>query len=213
MKTAAAVGNMVCDGCAAEATAILGMADCANDDRVAAVVNYGAAEAGTGAPCVSTEDATRDLPKSFGWGIAVDWPELEAAGAIRTPPPRNRKFADSPLEGDGFEPSVPRLGDLSYHAGSRLRDEIVGPENDRCAVGRAFGSAIPGGTVNSFGRQRANCVIDPPSFASLGASSKVASIAPSNTQAAPASPPARAVSQIHDRNGCCRSFDRCSRLS
>jgi hypothetical protein len=122
-------------------------------------------------------------------------------------------FADSPLEGDGFEPSVPRLGDLSYHAGSRLRDEILGPENDRCAVGRAFGSAIPGGTVNSFGRQRANCVIDPPSFASLGASSKVASIAPSNTQAAPASPPARAVSQIHDRNGCCRSFDRCSRLS
>ena len=93
---------------------------------------------------------------------------------------------DSPLEGDGFEPSVPRLGDLSYHAGSRLRDEILGPENDRCAVGRAFGSAIPGGTVNSFGQQRAKCVIDPASFAGLGASSKVAPIAPSNTRAAPA---------------------------
>jgi hypothetical protein len=27
---------------------------------------------------------------------------------------RNRKFADSPLEGAGFEPSVPRLGPLGY---------------------------------------------------------------------------------------------------
>jgi hypothetical protein len=29
------------------------------------------------------------------------WPQI-------TPALRNRKFADSPLEGDGFEPSVPR---------------------------------------------------------------------------------------------------------
>src|SRR5215472_15072861 len=39
------------------------------------------------------------------------------------PPLRDRKFADSSLEGDGFEPSVPRHGELMKFALTPCRSE------------------------------------------------------------------------------------------
>src|SRR5213080_3933210 len=48
--------------------------------------------------------ATRDLLKSFGWGIAA----LHRLMQRRSCHPRRPPHSISPLEGDGFEPSVPR---------------------------------------------------------------------------------------------------------
>jgi len=45
-------------------------------------------------------------------GSPVRRPQAAGAATAQTadaaPPPRNRWFVDSPLEGDGFEPMVPR---------------------------------------------------------------------------------------------------------
>src|SRR5215813_8175016 len=46
------------------------------------------------------------------------------APAPRAHPLRYRKFADSPLEGDGFEPSVPRHGELMKFALTPCRREL-----------------------------------------------------------------------------------------
>ena len=50
--------------------------------------------------------------------------------ARRSPPFRDRKFADSPLEGDGFEPSVPRQRTLFETAPFELAFP-TGRERDR----------------------------------------------------------------------------------
>src|SRR5439155_9414604 len=51
--------------------------------------------------------ATRDLLKSFGWGIGA-LHRLDAA--TKLPFPRRPPHSISPLEGTGFEPSVPPSG-------------------------------------------------------------------------------------------------------
>src|SRR5258708_2469565 len=53
---------------------------------------------------LSWSKATRDLLKSLGWGIRA----LHQLGtATMVPSPRRLPHTISPLEGDGFEPSVP----------------------------------------------------------------------------------------------------------
>src|SRR5216683_5677842 len=56
---------------------------------------------------LSWSKATRDLLKSFGWGIRA-LHQLDAATMV--PSPRRLPHTISPVEGDGFEPSVPRGG-------------------------------------------------------------------------------------------------------
>src|SRR5437899_8281595 len=53
---------------------------------------------------LSWSRATRDLLKSFGWGIRA-LHQLDAATMV--PFPRRLPHTISPLEGDGFEPSAP----------------------------------------------------------------------------------------------------------
>src|SRR5712671_5703171 len=54
---------------------------------------------------LSWSRATRDLLKSFGWGIRA-LHQLDAATMV--PSPRRLPHTISPLEEEGFEPSVPR---------------------------------------------------------------------------------------------------------
>src|ERR1700694_3672643 len=58
---------------------------------------------------LSWSRATRDLLKSFGWGIRA-LHQLDAATMV--PSPRRLPHTISPLEGGGFEPSVPLYGEL-----------------------------------------------------------------------------------------------------
>src|SRR5258707_5922617 len=60
---------------------------------------------------LSWSKATRDLLKSFGWGIRA-LHQLDAATMV--PSPRRLPHTISPLEEAGFEPSAPRVmgGDL-----------------------------------------------------------------------------------------------------
>src|SRR5262249_50096999 len=51
--------------------------------------------------------ATRDLLKSFGWGIAA---LHRLVAATKLPSSRRPSHSISPLEGAGFEPSVPPRG-------------------------------------------------------------------------------------------------------
>src|SRR6266481_6428288 len=62
---------------------------------------------------LSWSKATRDLLKSFGWGIRA-LHQLDAATMV--PSPRRLPHTISPLEGTGFELSVPREIGLGYEA-------------------------------------------------------------------------------------------------
>src|ERR1700730_2235694 len=53
---------------------------------------------------LSWSKATRDLLKSFGWGIRA---LHQLVAATMVPSPRRLPHTISPLEGSGFEPSVP----------------------------------------------------------------------------------------------------------
>src|ERR1700749_3532800 len=53
---------------------------------------------------LSWSRATRDLLKSFGWGIRA---LHQLATATRVASPRRLPHTISPLEGSGFEPTVP----------------------------------------------------------------------------------------------------------
>src|SRR3981081_1542848 len=69
---------------------------------------------------LSWSRATRDLLKSFGWGIRA-LHQLDAATMV--PSPRRLPHTISPLQGAGLEPSVPRQMDLcKYWVSSRIRD-------------------------------------------------------------------------------------------
>src|SRR5215472_17643263 len=65
--------------------------------------------------------ATRDLLKSFGWGIAA-LHRLDAA--TKLPRPRRPSHSISPLEGDGFELSVPR-SDPTANSAAAAPDSAV----------------------------------------------------------------------------------------
>jgi hypothetical protein len=92
---------------------------------------------------LSWSRATRDLLKSFGWGIGalhrlatatmVPSPRrlphsISGSHPRATPPAATRFVADSALEGDGFEPSVPRLrrnsARLAGRDATRVRNTI-----------------------------------------------------------------------------------------
>src|SRR6266851_6706595 len=60
---------------------------------------------------LSWSKATRDLLKSFGWGIRA-LHQLDAATMV--PSPRRLPHTISPLEGAGFEPSVPLAKELLF---------------------------------------------------------------------------------------------------
>src|SRR6202171_4440911 len=57
---------------------------------------------------LSWSRATRDLLKSFGWGIKA---LHQLVAATMVPSPRRLPHTISPLEREGFEPSVPRERD------------------------------------------------------------------------------------------------------
>src|ERR1700731_1735521 len=65
---------------------------------------------------LSWSRATRDLLKSFGWGIRA---LHQLATATMVPFPRRLPHTISPLEGGGFEPSVPRKRDNVFRACAR----------------------------------------------------------------------------------------------
>src|SRR6202048_1049499 len=58
---------------------------------------------------LSWSRATRDLLKSFGWGIRA---LHQVVAATMVPSPRSLPHTISPLEEAGFEPSVPLYGEL-----------------------------------------------------------------------------------------------------
>ena len=64
---------------------------------------------------------------------------VHRASAQKLSPVRNRKFADSPLEGDGFEPSVPGRIPARCELAVARRHRLAG-DNDDSAVkaARAF---------------------------------------------------------------------------
>src|SRR6202043_2835093 len=68
---------------------------------------------------LSWSRATRDLLKSFGWGIRA---LHQLATATMVPFPRRLPHTISPLEGDGFEPSVPGTKEPVFIAEGELRD-------------------------------------------------------------------------------------------
>src|SRR6266478_6438862 len=85
---------------------------------------------------LSWSKATRDLLKSFGWGIRA-LHQLDAATMV--PSPRRLPHTISPLEGDGFEPSVPRKATDT--------DALKW----RCSVPRAIGTQT-GFAIGGFAR-------------------------------------------------------------
>src|ERR1700751_1819203 len=64
---------------------------------------------------LSWSRATRALLKSFGWGIRA---LHQLATATMVPSPRRLPHTISPLEGAGFEPSVPRQKDNAFRDSS-----------------------------------------------------------------------------------------------
>src|SRR5216684_6814510 len=78
---------------------------------------------------LSWSKATRDLLKSFGWGIRA-LHQLDAATMV--PSPRRLPHTISPLEGTGFEPSVPRPRSRTW--ASRERGLSVGTSGTRRGV-------------------------------------------------------------------------------
>src|ERR1700741_3992321 len=77
--------------------------------------------------------ATRDLLKSFGWGIAA----LHRLMQRRSCHPRRPPHSISPLEGTGFEPSVPRQEKWSMPSSS-----------DQTRIGRTL--TLRGGAESSL---------------------------------------------------------------
>src|SRR4030095_9624919 len=69
--------------------------------------------------------ATRDLLKSFGWGIAA----LHRLMQRRSCHPRRPPHSISPLEGTGFEPSVPRGNGPTLHVSVLFRSDFSVGEN------------------------------------------------------------------------------------
>src|SRR6202171_392308 len=70
---------------------------------------------------LSWSRATRDLLKSFGWGIRA---LHQLVTATMVPFPRRLPHTISPLEGGGFEPSVPLYGELAALGRVRREDDI-----------------------------------------------------------------------------------------
>jgi hypothetical protein len=70
---------------------------------------------------LSWSRATRDLLKSFGWGIRA---LHQLATATMVPFPRRLPHTISLLEGAGFEPSVPREGNYAHETASFDRYDI-----------------------------------------------------------------------------------------
>src|SRR5260370_5442963 len=68
---------------------------------------------------LSWSKATRDLLKSFGWGIGA---LHQLAAATMVPFPRRLPHTISPPEGGGFEPSVPGTKEPVFVAEGELRD-------------------------------------------------------------------------------------------
>src|ERR1700674_1455733 len=87
---------------------------------------------------LSWSKVTRDLLKSLGWGIRA----LHQLGtATMVPSPRRLPHTISPLEGDGFEPSVPRrIGPVVGRSRTDLRDLVAGTESSRRRQG---GTSLP----------------------------------------------------------------------
>src|SRR6202035_5547699 len=75
---------------------------------------------------LSWSRATRDLLKSFGWGIRA---LHQLVAATMVPSPRRLPHTISPLEGEGFEPSVPRQSTLFETAPFELAFPM--PREDR----------------------------------------------------------------------------------
>src|SRR5229473_2909343 len=68
---------------------------------------------------LSWSKATRDLLKSFGWGIRA---LHQLVAATMVPSPRRLPHTISPLEGRGFEPPVPLANESSRRRNERCRE-------------------------------------------------------------------------------------------
>src|SRR5258707_10870282 len=101
---------------------------------------------------LSWSKATRDLLKSLGWGIRA----LHQLGtATMVPSPRRLPHTISPLEGDGFEPSVPREDEPRKGAVDPLTPaDSKAPHHDRPAARKAdSNSSVAGHRELRFSRQ------------------------------------------------------------
>src|SRR6266851_9470952 len=101
---------------------------------------------------LSWSKATRDLLKSFGWGIRA-LHQLDAATMV--PSPRRLPHSISPLEGDGFEPSVPREDEPRKGAVDPLTPaDSKAPHHDRPAARKEdSNSSVAGHRELRFSRQ------------------------------------------------------------
>src|SRR5438270_7737397 len=77
---------------------------------------------------LSWSKATWDLLKSFGWGIRA---LHQLVAATMVPSPRRLPHTISPLEGDGFEPSVPPAG---HRSGRGTTRRVAGRASRNVAV-------------------------------------------------------------------------------
>src|ERR1700720_3789684 len=93
---------------------------------------------------LSWSRATRDLLKSFGWGIRA-LHQLDAATMV--PSPRRLPHTISPLEGDGFEPSVPRQDRIPGRDSPTMR--WFGPDSP--LEGDGFELPVPREMTTIFG--------------------------------------------------------------
>src|SRR5216684_1835596 len=98
---------------------------------------------------LSWSRATRDLLKSFGWGIRA---LHQLPTATMVPSPRRLPHTISPVEREGFEPSVPRVmdGDLGWQVPALIAVfELAG-----AAVALQRGTKVFGRTVIPNSRKR-----------------------------------------------------------
>src|ERR1700719_4410659 len=101
---------------------------------------------------LSWSKATRDLLKSFGWGIRA---LHQLVAATMVPSPRRLPHTISPLEGDGFELPVPQ----QIHSRFRVRARSIGMHRkvrfrSRFRAGGRWIPSVPGKETTLVGRPR-----------------------------------------------------------
>src|SRR6202048_3284558 len=90
---------------------------------------------------LSWSRATRDLLKSFGWGIRA---LHQLVAATMVPSPRRLPHTISPLEGGGFEPSVPRLRWSSVQLAARDATDATPERRSFASTSSASDFRMPG---------------------------------------------------------------------
>src|ERR1700730_17007791 len=106
----------------------------------------------TAIPVLSWSRATRDLLKSFGWGIRA---LHQLVAATMVPSPRRLPHTISPLEEAGFEPSVPRKGEFPALRRASNRRRIARPGGEgryRLSLSGSAASRRPASRYDGYWR-------------------------------------------------------------